>query len=124
VEAEVVTAAPAEVVQAPVDTPVAEVVSAPVDAPTEQQPEVAQEPALTDPVPDNAVAPQQPTQQKKKYPREGGKCWKVWNQCDILLANGTPPTVALLRTWATENNENVSNASQEFYAWRKYWGRK
>ena len=60
----------------------------------------------------------------KKYPREGGKCWVVWNECDNLLAAGTHPTVAHLRAVAVERNWNVSNASQEFYAWRKYHGRK
>jgi hypothetical protein len=69
------------------------------------------------------VAQVAPSKQKR-YPREGGKCWLVWHQCDVLLANGTHPNVKHLRDWATLNGQNVSNASQEFYAWRKYWGRK
>lgn len=60
----------------------------------------------------------------KKYPREGGKCWVVWNACDELVAAGTHPTVKHLRDIAVEKNWNVSNASQEFYAWRKFHGRK
>jgi hypothetical protein len=64
------------------------------------------------------------TAKVKKYPREGGKCWVVWNECDNLVAAGTHPTVKHLRDIATERNWNVSNASQEFYAWRKYHGRK
>jgi hypothetical protein len=59
----------------------------------------------------------------KKYPRVGGKCWQVWNACDELVAAGTHPTVKHLRDHAVANNWNVSNASQEFYAWRKYHGR-
>jgi len=65
-----------------------------------------------------------PVSKSRKYPREGGKCWQVWNACDELLAAGTHPTVAHLRAHAIEHNWNVSNASQEFYAWRKFHGRK
>ena len=63
-------------------------------------------------------------QKVKKYPREGGKCWQVWNKCDELVAAGTNPSVADLRAHALAHNWNVSNASQEFYAWRKFHGRK
>jgi hypothetical protein len=61
-----------------------------------------------------------PAAKTKKYPREGGKCWQVWNACDELSAAGTYPTVKHLRDLAIERNWNVSNASQEFYAWRKF----
>lgn len=64
------------------------------------------------------------TDGKKKYPRVGGKCWQVWNACDELQAAGTYPTVKHLRDLAVERNWNVSNASQEFYAWRKFHGVK
>jgi hypothetical protein len=61
---------------------------------------------------------------QKKYPRVGGKCWQVWNACDELQKAGTYPTVKHLRDLAVEQNWNVSNASQEFYAWRKFHGVK
>jgi len=99
--AEVVIAAPVA------ETPVAEIPAAEVPA------EVA-------PVAEAVV----PAAKQKKYPREGGKCWLVWNECDTLLAAGTHPTVAHLRAVAVERMWNVSNASQEFYAWRKFHGRK
>jgi hypothetical protein len=108
VAAPVVESDVAPVVTAVVDTPVAEV-AAPV-AESEFGPVVV------------AAAP--PAAKVKKYPREGGKCWLVWHECDNLLASGTHPTVAHLRATAVERNWNVSNASQEFYAWRKYHGRK
>jgi len=84
-------------------------------APTPEVPEVA---------PVAEVVAEVAPAKTKKYPREGGKCWLVWNECDTLLAAGTHPTVAHLRATAVERNWNVSNASQEFYAWRKYHGRK
>jgi len=106
-----------------VESDVAQVVSA-VEAPAA---EVVAEVAPTDsdtealgPI----VAPPAAPAKVKKYPREGGKCWQVWNACDNLLASGAHPTVAALRAHAVEHNWNVSNASQEFYAWRKYHGRK
>jgi hypothetical protein len=96
------------------EQPVTEIVETPAA-------EIAAE-VPTAPVAEVAAAPT--PVKTKKYPREGGKCWQVWNACDTLLASGTHPTVAHLRAHAIEHNWNVSNASQEFYAWRKYHGRK
>jgi hypothetical protein len=101
----------ADVAELPPEVAVAEV-AAEVAAPEAAVAEVA------------AVAVVAPVVKTKKYPKEGGKCWVVWNACDNLLASGTHPTVAHMRAAAAENNWNVSNASQEFYAWRKYHGRK
>jgi len=101
----------ADVAELPPEVAVAEV-AAEVAAPEAAAPEAA------------AVAVVAPVVKTKKYPREGGKCWLVWHECDNLLAAGTHPTVAHLRATAVERNWNVSNASQEFYAWRKYHGRK
>ena len=56
----------------------------------------------------------------KKWPKAGGKCWQVWQQCQQLADSGQHVNVAHLRAWAIANNANVSNATQEFYAWRKF----
>ena len=61
------------------------------------------------------------TPAKKAYPRAGGLCRAVWDYCDELKAQGIAPTVALCRDAAPGKGWNVSNAAQEFYAWRKYW---
>jgi hypothetical protein len=90
-EAEVATDAPAEVVH-----PILAIASAAV------------------------AAPEADASSKKKYPRVGGKCWQVWNACDELRAAGMYVTVKHARDIAIERNWNVSNASQEFYAWRKF----
>lgn len=66
------------------------------------------------------VAPQQVAVQQKKWPKAGGKCWLVWQHCQQLADSGTLPNVAMLRAWAIANGQNVSNAQQEFYAWRKF----
>lgn len=73
-----------------------------------------------------AIASQQPASHvakaapAKKWPKAGGKCWQVWQQCQQLADAGQHVNVAHLRAWAIANNANVSNATQEFYAWRKF----
>jgi hypothetical protein len=71
-----------------------------------------------------AAAAVAPEGKQKRYPRVGGACWKVWNACDELVSAGSHPTVKDLRNIAELNGWNTSNASQEFYAWRKFHGRK
>jgi hypothetical protein len=56
----------------------------------------------------------------RKYPREGGKCWAVWNACDKFAEAGEYVTVKRVREHAAQQNWNLSNASQEFYAWKKF----
>ena len=116
VDTQVLPVAPTpEVPEAPVaEVPSAEVPEAPtaVDTPTAVD-------AAYDPY---AVSAPTPKSTQKKYPRVGGKCWQVWNFCDQMVAAGTPVNVKLCRDKATTEGWNVSNASQEFYAWRKYTG--
>ena len=56
----------------------------------------------------------------KKWPKVGGKCWAVWQQCQQLADSGQHVNVGMLREWAIANSANVSNATQEFYAWRRF----
>jgi 2-oxoglutarate dehydrogenase E1 component len=56
----------------------------------------------------------------KKWPKAGGKCWQVWQACQALADSGQHVSVAHMRAAAVANNWNVSNATQEFYAWRKF----
>jgi|SRR6187399_2644125 len=109
------------VVESEISTPVVETVETPVEAV-----ETPEAPVVPTEAPAEAAVAAAPAEvvKVKKYPREGGKCWQVWNACDELVAAGTHPTVKHLRDHAVENNWNVSNASQEFYAWRKFHGRK
>ena len=56
-----------------------------------------------------------------KWPRVNGKCWQVWQACAAMqAAQATPITVKQVVSHAIANNLNVSNATQEFYRWRKY----
>ena len=72
-------------------------------------------------LPQIAAAPVAPkAANAKKWPKAGGKCWQVWQQCQQLADSGQHVNVAHLRAWAIANNANVSNATQEFYAWRKF----
>jgi len=118
------------VVESVVDTPVLPVaeVSAP-EVPSAEVPSAETTPVAVDTptavdTPYDPYAVSTPTAQpaKKKYPRVGGKCWQVWNFCDQMVEAGTPVNVKLCRDHATAQGWNVSNASQEFYAWRKFTG--
>jgi hypothetical protein len=65
-----------------------------------------------------AVAPKLAS--AKKWPKHGGKCFAVWQKCQQLADSGVHVNVGMLRDWAVAEGANVSNATQEFYAWRKY----
>lgn len=108
------------------EAPAAEVPPAEVPeaaAPATDTPPVSESDAAFGPVVHAASDTPAAPKGKKKYPREGGKCWQVWNFCDTHLAANGNVSVADARAHAVANNWNVSNASQEFYAWRKYHGR-
>jgi hypothetical protein len=107
---EVTTSAPVLVSDVPVVS--AEPVAAP-EAPV-AAPEVA--PVAAAPV---AAAPVAPT---LKYPRVGGKCWQVWNACDEMAKSQPIVTVKDARQKAILEGWNLSNASQEFYRWKKFHG--
>jgi hypothetical protein len=56
-----------------------------------------------------------------KWPKVNGKCWQVWQACTAMQATQTTAiTVAQVRQHAIANSLNVSNATQEFYRWRKF----
>jgi hypothetical protein len=57
-----------------------------------------------------------------KYPRVGGKCWQVWNACDEMAKVQPIVTVKDARAKALLEGWNISNASQEFYRWKKFHG--
>lgn len=68
------------------------------------------------------VQANRPTQNGVTAPSAGGMCAAVWEQCSTLHAQGTPPTAALLRSWAQLTGHNESNAAQELYRWAKFNG--
>jgi hypothetical protein len=110
----------APVLVADVAAPVAEIVT-----PATETPAPAEVPAETPaPVAESefgpVVAPAPVVSKSRKYPREGGKCWAVWNACDKFAEAGEYVTVKRVREHAAQNNWNLSNASQEFYAWKKF----
>jgi hypothetical protein len=105
------------VVESEVTTPVVA-----TETPVADQPqEIAATEAPVAPVAETPAAEAAPAK-VKKYPREGGKCWQVWNYCDTLKSAGTYVNVKDVRTHAETQGWNTSNASQEFYAWRKFHG--
>lgn len=63
----------------------------------------------------------QPMQNGVKRPKDGGKCAAVWNELDKIAAQRNP-TMADVKKLAADNNWNATNASCEFYAWRKFNG--
>ena len=100
----------AEVAPVAIVAEVAAEVAAPVALPETAAAEVA--------APVVATAPKLAS--AKKWPKAGGKCWAVWQQCQQLADSGAHVNVGMLREWAIANSANVGNATQEFYAWRKY----
>jgi hypothetical protein len=60
-----------------------------------------------------------------KRPSAGGKCRAIWDALDAVVAStGNQPTSQLVKGLAAEQGWNPSNASIEFYQWRKFNGIK
>lgn len=58
-----------------------------------------------------------------KRPSIGGKCRAVWDALDAFVAEEKmQPTVAIVRDIAQDEGWNVTNATVEFYQWRKFNG--
>ena len=57
-----------------------------------------------------------------KRPSAGGKCRAVWDALDGYSAEEGAPTIAVVRSLAADEGWNVSNATIEFYQWRKFNG--
>ena len=55
-------------------------------------------------------------------PKPGGKCARVWDDCDNMVARGETPTPDAVKALAAARGESESNAQIELYAWRKYNG--
>ena len=124
------------VVETPVDTQVLPVADPAPEAPATEVPPAEVPSAETapaeTPAPEAPIDPEydpyavsaQVVEPKgaRKYPRVGGKCWQVWNFCDEQVAAGVHVNVKLCRDHALAVGWNVSNASQEFYGWRKFRG--
>jgi hypothetical protein len=60
-----------------------------------------------------------------KRPSAGGKCRAIWDYLDGYVASvGVQPTSQTVKSAAEELGWNPSNASIEFYQWRKFNGIK
>lgn len=60
-----------------------------------------------------------------KRPSAGGKCRAIWDYLDAYVAQaGTQPTSQTVKEAAAQLAWNPSNASIEFYQWRKFHGIK
>ena len=60
-----------------------------------------------------------------KRPSIGGKCRAVWDALDELqseLEGDEQVTAKMVKDLAADEGWNLNNASQEFYAWRKFNG--
>lgn len=83
---------------------------------------VVEVPAAPQPSTKRTIQRDRVTQNGITRPSTGGKCELVWAECDRLLAAGTNPTVAHLRSWCEAGNHNVNNAQIELYRWRTWAG--
>lgn len=57
-----------------------------------------------------------------RKPREGGKCARVWQDCDNIVANGGVPTNEMVKALAAARGDNENNAQIELSGWRKFHG--
>lgn len=58
-----------------------------------------------------------------KRPSAGGKCAMVWDALDAFVAEEKmQPTIAIVKDIAEDEGWNVTNATIEFYNWRKFNG--
>jgi len=58
-----------------------------------------------------------------KRPSAGGKCRAIWDYLDGYVAQaGAQPTSQSVKEAAAQLGWNASNASIEFYQWRKFHG--
>jgi hypothetical protein len=69
-----------------------------------------------------AAKPQREVRNGVKRPREGGLCAAVWAALDSMHAAGVVPTAKDVRELATAKGWNQSNASIEFYQWKRFMG--
>jgi hypothetical protein len=96
--------------------------AAPAVQPVNGQPAAQRAPAASAPprAAKAAPAPKAPREMRNgvRRPKEGGKCWQVWNYLD---ANPTTTTKEI-REAATSKGWNVNNASIELSQWRRFTG--
>lgn len=56
-------------------------------------------------------------------PSAGGACAAVWGYCDAQMdAQGVPPQLKQVKSYAADMNWNINNATIEYYQWRKFHG--
>lgn len=64
-----------------------------------------------------------PEQNGVKRPSLGGKCRAIWDALDAYRTEtGMLPTSKVVKELAADEDWNPSNASIEYYQWRKYNG--
>lgn len=64
-----------------------------------------------------------PTQNGITRPSDGGKCARVWMECDAYhAANNAVPKPKYMKEWAAAQGLNANNAVIEMYQWRKFMG--
>lgn len=80
------------------------------------------EPAKPAPVVTAAAKPERIVQNGVKRPRDGGLCAAVWQALDQMHSAGVVPTAKDVRELATAKVWNQSNASIEFYQWKRFMG--
>jgi hypothetical protein len=87
----------------------------------------AAEPVVTIPAPAPMVLSGKTTAPREerngvKRPAPGGLCAQVWEALDQMHAAKVEITAQAVRELATAKNWNQSNASIEFYGWRRFHG--
>lgn len=72
--------------------------------------------------PQRAVRAKCEVQNGVRKPRAGGKCARVWQDCDNIVANGGVPTNEMVKALAAARGDNENNAQIELSGWRKFHG--
>lgn len=72
--------------------------------------------------PQRAVRAKCEVQNGVRKPREGGKCARVWQDCDNIVAQGGVPTNEMVKALAAARGDNENNAQIELSGWRKFHG--
>lgn len=57
-----------------------------------------------------------------RRPSAGGKCAKIWDECDFKVASGVQPTIKGMKNWGTANGINLTTVTIQFYQWRAFNG--
>lgn len=74
-------------------------------------------PAHSNPLPERY---QHATSVPTRPPKEGGRCWVIWNELDRWTNAGVSLTVAQVAEFAAHCGWSVNSAKAEFYRWKAY----